>query len=47
VRVHVDRAGDERIAPGDLVSVARHPIEAARDTELEVPVRPVPEDPTR
>jgi uncharacterized lipoprotein YbaY len=46
VRVHVDRSGDDRIAPGDLVSVARHPVEAVGDTELEVPVRPVPEDPT-
>jgi hypothetical protein len=45
VRVHIDRSGDGQIAVGDLVSVARHPI-AAGEAEVEVPVRPVLEDPT-
>ena len=44
VRVHLDRSGDGRIAAGDLVSVARQPVEAAGEVELEVPVRPVPAD---
>jgi hypothetical protein len=43
VRVHVDRSGDGTIAPGDLVSVAKHPVAAAPHTEVEVDVRPVAE----
>ena len=43
VRVHVDRAGDGRVAAGDLVSVAKHAVPAARArADIEVPVRPVP-----
>jgi hypothetical protein len=43
VRVHVDRSGDGAIVPGDLVSVARHPVTAERATDLEVEVHPVAE----
>jgi hypothetical protein len=41
VRVHVDRSGDGTIVPGDLVSVAKHPVPAEHTAEVEVDVRPV------
>jgi putative lipoprotein len=41
VRVHVDRSGDGTIAPGDLVSVAKHSLPAEPNAELEVDVHPV------
>jgi len=43
LRVHVDISGDGRIAPGDYVSTAHHPIPPGlQTTELRIPVTCVP-----
>ena len=44
LRVHVDRSGDGHVAPGDLVSAARHTVTAGH-AELEVPVETVADAP--